>query len=232
MPLSIDLEADLDELCAEALRPWAPLTVFYDPAESEGDGLDLPVESFGEALSTLAGVTQPLRALRIVGKEATPEQLTALLRLAPIATLEALMLPMCRLGPEGAKAIAARSLPRLRLLDLRQTALGDEGAIALATAAIAARLEHLSVAGSFLTVAGLSALLASPLGTRAGALDVEEEDQPESLVPTLMTDLYGASHGDAQAAEAAFARMLAQPALTEEARAELRYQWDLVMSSG
>ncbi len=83
-----------------------------------------------------------------------------------------------------------------------------------------------------MTVVGLNALLASPLGTRAAALHVEEEDQPESLIPTLMEDFYRVSHGDAQASEAAFGRALAHPSLTEETRAELRYQWDLVMSSG
>jgi len=231
MPLSIDLEAELEELCAEHLRPWTPLDVFFEPEEPHGDGLDFATESFEEAVSRLASIRQPLRALRIVGKEATHVEMTALLRLPALSALEALMLPMCKLGPDGARAIACASLPALRLLDLRQTAIGDAGGIALATSVMAARLEHLSIAGSFLTFAGLSALLASPLGARAGALHVEEEDQPESLIPTLMAHFFAASQGNPAAAEAAFAKWLAHPSLSQESRDELRYQWDLVMSN-
>ena len=44
--------------------------------------------------------------------------------------------------------------------------------------------------------------------------------------------MYEASDGNANDAAASFAAILANPTLTEESRAELRYQWHLVMTSG
>lgn len=224
MPLSVDLEATIDEICTEVLRPWVALA--DDELFELGD--------FEDALRTLAAHDTKVRALRIVDdsrEQVSAEQLRRLLALPALADLEVLMLPRCRLGSEGSGALAAAVLPKLRLLDVRQTAIGDVGARALASSRLASRLEHLSIAGAHLTAMGFQALLDSSLGNRRGSLHVEEEEQPESIIPTLMERLYDLGKGDASIVARAFARLLQHPALTEESREELRYQWDLVLSN-
>jgi len=227
MPLSVDLEATIDETCAEILRPWTALA----------DDQQLDLGGFDEALRTVKAHDGTLRALRIVGEGTTPippDALQMLLALPALADLEILMLPRCNLGKAGAEALAAASrsaLSALRLLDVRQTRMGDGGALALASSPLATRLDHLSIAGAFLEADGFRALLDSPLGRKERSLHVEEEDQPESLIPTLMARLHALGKGDGAMVERAFERLLAHPALTKESSDELRYQWDLVMSN-
>lgn len=223
MPLSVDLECSIDELCAEVLRPWSAL--------DDDDALELG--SLEDAARTLAAHDGKVRALRVVDDSpegASPEHLRALLASPALRDVEALMLPKCKLGGDGGRAIAAAALPKLRLLDVRRTAIGDVGATAIAASELCARLEHVSVAGAFLTAVGFHALLYSPLGKRSRSLHIEEEGQPESIIPTLMQGLYELGKGDASKVARAFARLLQHPALTDESRGELRYQWDLVMS--
>ncbi len=232
MSLFVDLEATLDEVCADALPSWTPLRESPDEADDDTDaGADLAGASFADALVELGERGRPARALRLVEAAPDPGEVAALLALPALRAVEALMLPLCRLSAADVSALVAGAPRTLRLLDLRQTAIGDAGMQALAASPLAEHLEHLAVAGSFLTVLGLRALLGSPLGKRAGSLHVEEEDQPESLIPSLMGELYAASKGDAGAAETAFAALLKHPALTAESVAELRYQWDLVRSN-
>jgi hypothetical protein len=227
MPLSVDLEATIDETCAEILRPWVALT----------DDQQLDLGRYDEALRTVKAHGGTLRALRIVDDGVTPippDALQMLLALPALADLEVLMLPMCSLGKAGAEALAAASrssLFALRLLDVRQTRMGDAGALALASSPLATRLEHLSIAGALLEADGFRALLDSPLGKKERAVHVEEEDQPESLMPTLLARLHALGKGDVAMVERAFTRLLAHPALTKESSDELRYQWDLVMSN-
>lgn len=221
MPLNVDLEASLDELCAEVLRPW----------EALADDEQLELGDFEDALRTLDGHETKLRAIRIYDdrrERISADELRRLLSFPVVAALEVLMLPRCHLGPESGEVLVAAALPKLRLLDVRETALGDAGARALASSGLADRLEHLSIAGAFLGAAGLQALLDSPLGRREGSLHVEEEGQPESLIATLASRLYELAKGDAAMAERAFARLLRHPALTAESRDALRHQWDLV----
>ncbi len=227
MPLLVDLEASLDEVCSDALPGWMPL-----PSGAADDaGADLAGASFADAQAEVEDRGLPARALRLVEVTPEPGELASLLASPALRAVEALLLPMCRLSGADVAALVAGAPRTLRLLDLRQTAIGDAGALALASSALAEHLEHLAVAGSFLTVVGLRALLGSALGKRTASLHVEEEDQPESLIPSLMGELYGASKGDAAAAESAFAALLALPALTQESVAELRYQWDLVRAN-
>ena len=234
MPLSVDLEADLDQLCAEHLRAWSPLDVSFDADGDVGDGLDLPAESFAEAVDEIAALDGAvrLRALRVVGLAPSSADLQRLLALPGLARIEALLLPNCLVGAVGAAVLAASAPGTLRLLDLRGGGIGDAGAVALADGPIGGHLEHLSVARCGLTARGLERLLASPVGRRAASLHVDEEQPPgDSLVPTIMEVLYRASSGDARDAEASFEALLATPALTDESREELRYQWNLVMSA-
>lgn len=224
MPLSVDLEATIDEICAEVLEPWTPLT----------DDELLELAGVEDAVRALAGHQTKLRALRIVGdvkEDVAVDRLHHLLALPALADLEVLMLPMCKLGKDGGMALAAAALPKLRLLDVRHTALADVGARALASSKLASSLEHLSIAGAYLSVDGFQALLDSPLGKRKGSLHIEEEGQGESVIPTLMDRLYRLGKGDEAAIERAFARLLEHPALTKETSDELRYQWELVVSN-
>lgn len=216
VPLSVDLEATIDENCSEVLRPWRALD---DDACLDTSRLD-----------ELADHTTALRAIRIVGADISLESIRTALKRPVVSALEVLLLPTCTLGEGCLAAICEAALP-LRFLDLRQTAIGDDGARILAASPLASQLEHLSIAGSLLTTTGFQTLLDSPLGQRPLALHVEEEGQPESLIPTLMGRLFELADGDAAAATRAFARLLRHPSLTRESANELRYQWDLVMSN-
>lgn len=224
VPLSVDLDATIDESCAEVLSPWVPL--------GEDEFLELEVQDLGSG--SLAEHAMKLRAFRVVGdvsRVVPAEHLRRVLALPALAEVEVLMLPVCNLGKEGGDALSAAVLPKLRLLDVRKTAIGDVGARALASSSLGARLEHLSIAGAYLTVDGLQVLLDSPMGKRIRSLHVEEEGQSESIIPTLMERLYRLGKGDDTAVARAFARLLEHPALTQESRDEFRYQWDLIISS-
>jgi hypothetical protein len=223
LPLSVDLDATIDDNCAEVLRPWVAL--------AEDELLD--IGELEDALRTIPNSDMKLRALRVVDdmNVIAADQLRRLLLLPLLADLEVLMLPTCNLGIEGGAVLAAAVLPKLRFLDVRQTAIGDVGARAIASSRLGSRLEHLSIAGAYLTAEGFQALLESPLGKRKASLHVEEEGQRESIVPTLMERLFHLGKGDESAVAGAFARLLQHPALTQESRDELRYQWDLVGSN-
>lgn len=224
MPLAVDLEASIEESCAEILQPWAPL--------ADDEVLDLG--GFEEALRTITGHDRPLRALRIVDESPdviAVERLRALIALPAVHDIEVLMLPMCKLGKQGAEVLAGASLRKLRLLDVRATAIGDAGGRALATSPLASRLEYLAVAGAYLEVGAFQALLDSPLGKRRRSLHIEEEDQGESVMPTLLARLYDLGKGDEAMVERAFFRLLDHPALTKESSDELRYQWELIAAN-
>jgi len=194
----------------------------------------LDLFDFEDALRAIATHETKLRALRIIGEDnedIAADRVRQLLALPALVDLEVLMLPRCKLGRAGGEALGAAALPKLRFLDVRATAIGDAGARALASSQFASRIEHLSIAGAFLTAEGFQALLDSPLGKRKNSLHVEEEGQGESIIPTLMERLYALGRGDDAKVARAFTSLLQHPSLTRESRDELRYQWDLVMSN-
>lgn len=77
--------------------------------------------------------------------------------------VEALSLQATRLGSRGLQPLAARSLPRLRRIDLRHCALGAEGATALAAAPWLPGLEDLLLSRFDVGPRGSAKLAASPL---------------------------------------------------------------------
>src|SRR4051794_148630 len=97
MPLSVDLEASIEENCAELLRPWAPL----------GEDEVLEAGEFVDTLRTVEQRARPIRALRLACYEPIPAvALEELLGQPALAQLEALMLPTCILGHEGGEVVA------------------------------------------------------------------------------------------------------------------------------
>src|SRR5450755_777977 len=103
MSLFIDLEASIDESCAELLDPWEALT--DDEALEFGD--------FEDASLTLAHRDAKLRALRITDDATaiSAERLRELLALPSLAAIEVLMLPTCKLGEDGGKVLGDVVLP-------------------------------------------------------------------------------------------------------------------------
>lgn len=90
-----------------------------------------------------------LRVLELSGGLGEPRLSAAVWRTlvdAPVTgTLEALDLSRTALGAEGARALAAAPLARLRRLDLSGSDLGDEGALALAHSPFLDALEWLNL---------------------------------------------------------------------------------------
>src|SRR5262249_30515613 len=103
-----------------------------------------------------------LRVLRLPGCGITGAAPSAL-RAAPFADeLASLDLDDNDLGDEGAEALASAALPGLRRLSLRYNEIGARGVKALAASSGLAGLVHLDLIGNSLTDAGVLALARSP----------------------------------------------------------------------
>ncbi|MFI2433055.1 hypothetical protein [Streptomyces sp. NPDC018693] len=108
-----------------------------------------------------------LRTLHLSGsllheREPAPEVGHAFAESAFAGSLEELSMPLGRLGPEGAAALAAAPFRRLRHLALYGNGVGDRGTVALARSPVVATLRSLDLDNNEIGDAGALALAESP----------------------------------------------------------------------
>ncbi len=115
-----------------------------------------------------------LRVLDLLGNRLTPEQMTRLMTAPALSAVEELDLSDNNLRAESLQAIAAASLPHLRILRLNRSHPEEGGVEALAQSSVLNELRSLSLGQDYLPPGSAVVLAASPRVANLRVLEMRE----------------------------------------------------------